>query len=78
MNAAARVMHQSNFFSGQFADIRLPKKLCMQIILLFFVLASAIAVVYVTNLQRLTLSQLQTAEQRNHRIQLQWGQLMLE
>ncbi len=78
MNAAAKVMHQSNFFSGQFADIRLSRRFCMHMILVFTMLISALAVVYVTNLHRITFSQLQAAEQSNHQLQLQWGQLLLE
>jgi len=78
MNAAAKVIHQSNFFSGRFADIRLSKTLLLQLVLLFSVLISALAVVYTTNLHRLTFSQLQRAEQNMHQLQLQWGQLLLE
>ncbi len=78
MNAAAREINQSNFFSGQLTDMRLSKPLCLQISLLMLVLISALAVVYVTNLHRLTLSQLQAVEQQTHELQLQWGQLLLE
>ncbi|WP_133126926.1 cell division protein FtsL [Legionella nagasakiensis] len=78
MNAAARMIHQSNIFSGQFADIRLSRMFCFQVFLLISVFASALAVVYVTNQHRMTFSQLQYAEQREHELQLQWGQLLLE
>ena len=78
MNAAARQIHQSNFFSGQWSDMRLSKQLCLQIVLLFAVLVSALAVVYITNLHRMTLGQLQLVEQQSHQLQLQWGQLLLE
>lgn len=78
MNAAAREINQSNFFSGQLMDMRFSKQLCFQIALLFTVLISALAVVYTTNLHRLTFSQLQVVEQQAHELQLQWGQLLLE
>ena len=78
MNAAAKVIHQSNFFSGQLADIRLSKTICMHIILLALVLSSALSVVYITNMHRLTFSQLEFSEQKAHQLQLQWGQLILE
>lgn len=78
MNAAAREIHQSNFFSGQFTDMRFSKQLCLQIVLLLAVLISAVAVIYITNLHRITFSQLQVAEQQGHQLQLQWGQLLLE
>ncbi len=78
MNAAAKVINQSNFFSGQLSDLRLSKQLCMQMALVFAVLVSALAVIYITNLHRLTFSQLQSDEQQTHQLQLQWGQLLLE
>ncbi|MDP3561356.1 MAG: cell division protein FtsL [Legionellaceae bacterium] len=78
MNAAARDINQSNFFHGQIANIRLSFSSALQIGLLFAVLVSALAVVYVTNLQRVTLSQVEFEEQQTHQLQLQWGQLLLE
>jgi len=78
MNAAARQINQSTLFSGQLSDMRLSKSLCQHIILLLAVLISALAVVYTTNLHRLTFTQLQLAEQQSHQLQLQWGQLLLE
>ena len=58
--------------------MRFSKQLCLQIALLLAVLFSAVAVVYITNLHRLTFSQLQVEEQQAHQLQLQWGQLLLE
>lgn len=78
MNAAAKMIHQSNVFSGQFADIRVSKQLFLQIVLLISVLLSALAVIYTTNIYRVSFSQLQQANQREHELQLQWGQLLLE
>jgi cell division protein FtsL len=78
MNAAAKVMHQSNFFSGQWGDLRLTKGLCLHLILLLALLFSSLSVVYMTNLHRITFTQLQQEEQKTHHLQLQWGQLLLE
>lgn len=78
MNAAAREINQSNFFSGQLTEMRLSKQLCFQIALLIAVLISALSVVYITNLHRITFSQLELAEQESHQLELQWGQLLLE
>ncbi|MFY7698503.1 MAG: cell division protein FtsL [Legionella sp.] len=78
MNAAAKVIHQSNLFSGHLSDIRLSKKLYIRLFLMFGVLLSALAIVYMTNLHRMRFSQLEHAEQVAQQLQLQWGQLLLE
>lgn len=78
MNAAARQISENNFFSGQWSDMRLSKQMCWDMVLLLAVLVSALAVVYVTNMHRLTYSQLQIVEQQSHELELQWGQLLLE
>ena len=78
MNAAAREINQSNFFSGQWTDMRMYRPICLQVALLLAVLISALAVVYITNLHRLTLIQLQIEEKHAQELQLQWGQLILE
>lgn len=78
MNAAARDIHQSNLFHGQLASIRLSFSSALQLGLLLAVLFSALCVVYVTNLHRVTLNQLEMSIQQNHQLQLQWGQLLLE
>ncbi len=78
MNAAAKGINESDFFHGQWADVRLSRPLCLQIALLCAVLLSALGVVYTTNVERITLSQLENAEQQGHLLQMQWGQLLLE
>jgi cell division protein FtsL len=78
MNAAAKDINQSRLFHGQLVNIRMSKQLFLQIALLFAILLSSIAVVYTTNLYRMTLSQLELAEQQSHQTELQWGQLLLE
>lgn len=78
MNAAAKVINQSNLFNGQLANMRMSKSIYFLVILLFAVLISALAVIYSTNSYRSTFSQVEQEEQQTHLLQLQWGQLLLE
>ncbi len=78
MNAAARVISQSNLFNGQLADMHMSKSIYLLVVLLIAVLMSALGVVYTTNSYRYTFSQVQQEEQQTHHLQLQWGQLLLE
>ncbi|MFC3907860.1 cell division protein FtsL [Legionella dresdenensis] len=78
MNAAARAINQSNLFNGQLSAMRLSGQVCLLLTLLLAVLVSAIVVVYTTNEQRSSFSQLQQLEQQMNQLQLQWGQLLLE
>jgi cell division protein FtsL len=78
MNAAAKDMSQSDFFHGHLVNMRLSKNMCLNLALQIGVLISALGVVYSTNLNRTVLNQLEQAEQQNHQLKLQWGQLLLE
>jgi cell division protein FtsL len=78
MNAAAKVINQTNVFYGEFSKMRLSVTTCTYLGMLLAILISAISVIDVTNMQRVTLSQLQLMEQKNHQLQVQWGQLLLE
>lgn len=78
MNAAAKAINQSNFFTGQLFDMRLSKQLCFLLSVLLVVLVTALAIVYTTNEHRISFSQLQRLEQQANQLQLQWGQLILE
>jgi len=78
MNAAARAINQSNLFNGQLSAMRLSKEVGLLLTLLLAVLISAIAVVYITNEHRSNFSHLQQLEQNMNKLQLQWGQLLLE
>jgi len=78
MNSAAKVMNQSRLFQGGSTKFQVSKALCFQTALLLLVLLSALSVVYVINLHRVTCGQMQTEEQLTHHLQLQWGQLLLE
>jgi len=78
MNAAARVITQANFFTGQLTEMKLSKQLCFVLFMSFLVLCSALAVVYVRNEHRVTFSQYEQFKQQTNQLQLQWGQLLLE
>ena len=78
MNTAAKAIQQSSLFQGQGIKIQCSTQMFLQIAALLFVLMSALSVVYVINLHRVTCGQIQMADQKTHRLQLQWGQLLLE
>lgn len=78
MNAAARELRHFNVFYGHVAQMRLSKPFCLHTLLLVSLLLSALAVVYTTNLQRMTLSRLAFAQHTSHELALQEGQLILE
>lgn len=78
MNAAAKVINQSNIFHGHLAEMQMSKSAYMLILLMAAVLISALGVIYSTNSYRSTFSQVQQEEQQAHHLQLQWGQLLLE
>lgn len=78
MNAAAKVINQSNLFHGHLADMHMSKSMYLLILLLAAVLISALSVIYSTNSYRSSFSQVQQEEQQTHFLQLQWGQLLLE
>ena len=46
--------------------------------LIIAVLISSLAVIYVTNMHRITFSQLESAENRAHQLDVKWGRLLLE
>ncbi len=78
MNAAARQINQNTLFSGHLGGLRLSKQLMFPLLLLFSILASALMVVYSTNVHRETFTQLQLAERHGQLLQLRWGKLLLE
>lgn len=78
MNAAAKALHQSNFFHGHLSEIRFSLMQWLQIVLFLSVLINALVVVYTTNQYRMNLSQLEHANHEANTLQLQWGQLLLE
>ena len=78
MNAASRHINQCTVFSGQWADLRLSKTMCLQLVLLISTLISALCVVYVTNMYRYTLGQVAFSQQQMQHLELEAGQLILE
>lgn len=78
MNAAAKYINQSSFFHGQLAGIRMSSMNIFQIGLVIALLISSLAVVTVTNMHRVTISQLEIAESKSHQLELKWGKLLLE
>lgn len=78
MNAAARELRHLSVFYGHVKGVKPSRSLLLQMILLLTLLTSALSVVYTTNLQRMTLSQLAFAQQEAHQLEMQWGQLLLE
>jgi cell division protein FtsL len=78
MNAAAKVINQSNLFHGHLSEMYMSKSVYLLIILIAALLISALGVIYSTNSYRSTFSLVQQEEQQTHSLQLQWGQLLLE
>lgn len=78
MNAAAKVINQGNLFNGHWADMHLTKSMYLLFVLISAILISALAVVYTTNSYRSTFSQVEQQQQQSHKLELQWGQLLLE
>jgi cell division protein FtsL len=78
MNAAAKMIHQSSVFQGKLGKMQISKQLYVQSILVILMLLSALAVIYITNITRVTCSQLEYAENEAHQLQVKWGQLLLE
>ncbi len=78
MNAAARELRHLSVFYGHMSGMKPSRSLFLQMILLLSLLISALSVVYTTNLQRMTLSQLAFAQQEAHQLEMEWGQLLLE
>lgn len=78
MNAAAKVINQSNIFNGHLADMHMSKTSYFLMIIMLAVLVSAFGVIYSTNSYRSAFSQVEQEEQQKHFLELQWGQLLLE
>lgn len=78
MNAAARMIHQTTLFNGQWADLEMSRMTMLILTVLFAVLMTGLAVTYTTNAYRLTLSQVEQNRQQKNTLDLQWGQLLLE
>src|SRR5690348_13432654 len=78
MNAAARALAQSPGVSGSIRLFVLSKEYCRLICLIMMVLVSAVAVVYVKDLNRRLFSELETLQQARDELRIESGQLLLE
>jgi cell division protein FtsL len=78
MNAAAKVIHQSNFFTGHLFEMNLRTLFGVRGLLIIAILISALSIVYTTNTYRVVFVELQQQKSQAHQLKLQWGQLLLE
>lgn len=78
MNAAARALAQGNVFKGEYRQMPITRELIGLIFLIVLVLSSALAVVYLKNSERNYFSDLQAQRNEASRLEVEWGQLLLE
>lgn len=78
MNAAAKAINKSDFFRGHLRDIRFSKSTILLLLMWLVLLVSAFAMIYVTNANRISISELQKLEKEQYLLQIQWGKLLLE
>lgn len=78
MNAAARALAQGVFSTENVKTMVLSRQSMSLALLIMLVLVSAFAVVYVKDLNRRLVSDLQSVQQARDNLQIEWGQLLLE
>ncbi|GAB4223704.1 MAG: hypothetical protein Tsb005_19480 [Gammaproteobacteria bacterium] len=79
MSTATRVMHmQRNQAALEGWNFSFSKESLGLLLLIGMVLISAFLVVYVKDLDRRLFSQVQTEQQVRNKLQVEWGQLLLE
>ena len=78
MNAAAKYINQNRFFRGHIASVQISSMSFFHISLIIAVLISSLSVIYVTNMHRVTFSYVEAMENSNHKLELEWGILLLE
>lgn len=78
MNAAARTLHEGNFFRGDLSVLSLGKKNFLVVMLFLLVLASSLSVVYLRNIERHYYSVNQTLVKQHNQIEIEKSQLLLE
>lgn len=78
MNAAARTMTHTGVFRGSLVRMNFTREMLATMILMFAVLTSALTVIYVKNLDRRLFSEVQVLQQDKEKLQVEWGQLLLE
>ncbi len=78
MNARARVMEQGSLFQGKVRWLAFTKEMLGLSALVILMLFSALSVVYVKNYERTVFSELQSTQTMRERLQVQWGELLVE
>ena len=78
MNAAAKALAQNSFVVRQGRSIVITPQIIGLLMLIVAVLASALSVVYIKDLDRQLFSQLQMLDQARDGLRVEWGQLLLE
>ncbi len=78
MNAAARALAEGHLAPAGLRNLSLSSQMMGLILLVVAVLASAVAVVYVKNLDRQLFGDLQTLKQTRDSLHVEYGQLLLE
>lgn len=78
MNAAARVIHQSNVFTGSWLSLRVSKIQSVLIFLLICLLLNSVAIIYITSSARFSMSELEHLSHEAHELNIEKGQLLLE
>jgi cell division protein FtsL len=78
MNTATRVMQNRNFVFRQAEKIELSRQGLGVLFLITLLFVSALAVVYLKDLNRRLFIQYQTLQQDSEQSRMQWGKLLLE
>lgn len=78
MNAAARVIHEHNIFTGQGLTVRLSLTQRYFFMLMTLLLLTAIGIIDMTHENRHALSDLEQLTRQTHALRLEYGQLLLE
>ncbi len=78
MNAAARALHQTNLFQGDFSSVNFVKRHSLMIFLWMIVSGSALSIIYLRHIERQYIGQLEKVEAKLTKAKLIEGQLLLE
>lgn len=78
MNTATRVMQNRNFVFRHAEKIELSRQGLSVFVLITMLFVSALAVVYLKDLNRRLFIQYQTLQQDSEQSNMQWGKLLLE
>lgn len=78
MNAAAKTLSQGNVFRGDFSFLMTTSTNVIAMILWLCVIASALSIVYVRNLERQYTNQLDQSTYQTQQLDIEHSQLLLE